>query len=518
MQTMGDLVERNARYFPAHEAFVQGDRRLTHAQFAGRARRLASALYELGLRRQDRVAMLAMNSIEYCEFFAAAELAGYIATMMNFRLTVPELSWLIKDSSPRILIFEEQYASTVEQLRDQFKEVTHYICIGAAPPWALSYEALVARGSPEGPPIRSTAEDYAYLWYTSGTTGRPKGVAWRHDKLLASAQIQAEVAPLPGDSRLLQITPMFHVGGRGYVSGALWSGATIVIDRSFDPVRMLQTIEKERVTFTFMVAAMLQAVLDVPGVESYDLSSMRTIVSAAAPIPVPLLKRGIALLGPIFSVQYGCTEVGQITSLARHLVDPNGSPEQVRRLASVGHPVPHIEFRLVDEQGADCAVGKPGEVVIRSASQLDGYWNNSIASLETIRDGWYHTGDIGLADEEGYLFLVDRKKDMIISGGENVYSREVEDAVAEHPQVADVAVIGVPDSKWVESVKAVVVLKRGAQVTDAELIAHCRTLIAGYKCPKSVAFVEELPRLPSGKINKVELRDRYRRSTDQSTT
>jgi acyl-CoA synthetase (AMP-forming)/AMP-acid ligase II len=512
MRTMGDLVERNARCFAGREAFVHGERRLTHAGFAGRARRLASGLYGLGLRRQDRVAILAMNSIEYCEFFAAAEIAGYIATMLNFRCTVPELSWLLKDSSPRILIFEEQYASTVEQLRVQFPEITHYVCIGAAPSWALSYEALVESGAPEGPPIRSTAEDYAYLWYTSGTTGRPKGVAVRHSKLLAAAQIQAEIAPLPGDSRLLQITPMFHVGGRGYVTGALWSGAAVVIDRGFDPVKMLRTIEQERITFTFMVAAMLQAVLDVPDVASYDLSSMRAIVSAAAPIPVPLLKRGIALLGPIFSVQYGCTEVGQITSLPRHLVDPNGTPEQIRRLASVGHPVPHLECRLVDEDGADCPVGQPGEVAVRSPCQLDEYWNNSVATLETIRGGWYYTGDIGVADEEGYIFLVDRKKDMIISGGENVYSREVENAIVEHPAVLEAAVVGVPDPKWVEAVKAVVVLKPGAEVAEAQLIAHCKQLIAGYKCPKSVAFVQELPRLATGKINKVELRARYRQS------
>ena len=365
-------------------------------------------------------------------------------------------------------------------------------------------------GAPAGPPIRSKPEDLVYLWYTSGTTGRPKGVPVQHYKAALTAQLQSEIGPVPGDSVLLQVTPMFHVGGRGYVLGALWSGATVVIDRAFDARRMLEAIERERVTFTFMVAAMLQAVLDVPNVRSYDLTTMRSIVSAAAPIPVPLLKRGIELLGPIFSIQYGSTEVGQICDMPRHEVNPNGTAEQIRRLGSTGHPVPHIQFRLLDDNGEECAPGKPGEVVMRSEMMFDGYWNNSVATLEAIRDGWYFTGDIGVQDEEGYVFLVDRKKDMIISGGENIYSREVEIAIAEHPAVADVAVVGVPDPKWVEAVQAAVVLKAGAQLSEVELITHCRALIAHYKCPKYVAFVDNLPRLPSGKINKVELRARYR--------
>jgi len=305
---------------------------------------------------------------------------------------------------------------------------------------------------------------------------------------------------------------MFHVGGRGYVLGAIWTGATVVIDRGFDARRMLETIQRERVTFTFMVAAMLQGVLDLPDVKSYDLSSMRTIISAAAPIPVPLLKRGIELLGPVFGVQYGSTEVGQICDMPRHEVNPHGTADDVRRLGSTGHPVPHIEFKLLDDDGQACPPGKPGEVVVRSDMMFDGYWNNSVATLESIRNGWYYTGDIGLADEEGYVFLVDRKKDMIISGGENIYSREVEVALAEHAAVADVAVVGVPDAKWVEAVRAVVVIKSGARTTADELVAHCRNLIAHYKCPKHVDFVSELPRLPSGKINKVELRARYRAS------
>jgi len=511
MQTMGELIERNARFYPNKIAYVQGETRITWKDFVTRAKRLASALYTLGLRRQDRVAYLGPNSIQHCEYFSAAEFAGYIAGPLNFRLTPVELAFQMKDGGPRIIIFDEQYTDTVNVLRQQFPEVLAYICIGnTVPEWARSYEKLLAEASPEGPPIRSEPQDYVYLWYTSGTTGRPKGVPVSHRKMIRLAQLQAEIGPIPGDSVVLQITPMFHVGGRGYVTGALWTGAAVVIDRSFDPRRMLETIQKERVTFTFMVAAMLQAVLDVPDVKSYDVSSMRTIISAAAPIPVPLLKRAIELLGPIFGIQYGSTEAGQICDMPRHEVNPYGTPDQIRRLSSTGHPVAHTGFRLIDDEGNECPPGKPGEVCVKSEYQLDGYWNNTAATLDAIRDGWYHTGDIGVQDEEGYVFLVDRKKDMIISGGENIYSREVENAVAEHAAVADVAVIGIPDPKWVETVRAIVVVKSGATVSEAELIAHCRTLIASYKCPKSVVFIQELPRLPSGKINKVELRQHFR--------
>jgi acyl-CoA synthetase (AMP-forming)/AMP-acid ligase II len=273
---------------------------------------------------------------------------------------------------------------------------------------------------------------------------------------------------------------------------------------------MLATIDRERITMTFMVAAMLQAILAVPDLAAYDLSSVRMIVTAAAPIPVPVLRRGIELLGPVFSIQYGCTEVGGISVMPRWEVNPNGTETDIRRLASVGHLPPEVDFRLEDEQGKSCPPGVPGEVIMRSQAMFDGYWNNTSATLDALRDGWYHTGDIGVVDEEGYLFLVDRKKDMIISGGENIYSREVEEALASHSDVLDAAVIGVPHPKWVEAVKAVVVIRNGAGVTEEGLIAHCKTRIASYKCPKSVAFVASLPRLATGKIDKPALRARHR--------
>jgi acyl-CoA synthetase (AMP-forming)/AMP-acid ligase II len=344
--------------------------------------------------------------------------------------------------------------------------------------------------------------------YTSGTTGRPKGVVRTHHAMCITAESCALVTEFSGNTRVLQTTPAFHVGGIGFVNAVAWMGGTTVVHRGFEPKQMLETIAQERITFTFMVAAMLQAVLDVPELSTYDVSSIENIVTAAAPVPAPLLARGIRALGPVFSVQYGMTE-SNACWLPSHEVKPLGSPEQVRRLASVGRPCPGIELRVVDDHGNDLPRGQTGEVWLRSQTQLSGYWNNSVATVEALRDGWYRSGDMGYQDQDGYVFLVDRKKDMIISGGENIYSREVEDALGQHPAVVDVAVIGVPHEKWGECVKAIVVLRRGEQASEAELIEFCRELIASYKCPKAIAFVDELPRLPTGKISKVVLRQQF---------
>jgi acyl-CoA synthetase (AMP-forming)/AMP-acid ligase II len=511
MLTLSNLFDRNARYFPEREAFVCDGRRLTHSAYSSRARRLASALHRLGVRHQDRFGMLAMNCLEFYEAYAAADYGATIIVPVNFRLAPAEIVHVLRDSGARGLIFEERYAATVAQIRSQLPDVGFYVQVGASvPDGVLAYEALLSEGDEAGPPVRPQPHDYAVLWYTSGTTGKPKGVPWRQRALVESARMNARQSEMSRSTRLLQTTPAFHIGGRGYVLGSTYDGGCTVLHKAFDPVAVLRTIQDERITHTFMVAAMVQAVLAVPDVKSYDLSSLENVFSAAAPIPVPVLKRAIELMGPVFSIQYGCTEVGSICAMPRPEVRPDGTPEDVRRLASVGHPVSEVEFRLVDEEGRDCATGTPGEVLVRSTTQLDGYWNNTAASLDAIRNGWYHTGDIGVQDEHGYVFLIDRKKDMIISGGENIYSREVEEAIAAHPEVADCAVIGVPDPKWVEVVKAVVVRRNGGALNEQTLIEHCRTLIARYKCPRSVDFVDGLPRLATGKLDKPTLRARYR--------
>ncbi len=510
MLTVRHIFERNAHCFPRLDAWVYGERRLTHAQYAARARRLASALHRLGLRRQDRFAILATNCLEYYESYAAAEYGATILVPINYRLASAEIEHVLRDSGATLLIFEPQFAQTVAAIRPQLPGVLHYVHLGEAAGDVHAYEALLAASDEDGPPNQPKQDDFSVLWYTSGTTGKPKGVPWRQRAVVGTASMNARAAEFGRDSRLLQTTPAFHIGGRGYVLGCAWDGGCTVLHKAFDPVALLHTIQQERITHTFMVAAMVQAVLAVPDVRSYDISSLRNVFSAAAPIPVPVLKRAIELMGPVFSIQYGCTEVGNICALPRIGVNPHGDEKDIVRLASVGHPVPEIECRVVDDDGRDCLRGKPGEVIVKSSTAFEGYWNNSAASLEAIRDGWYHTGDIAVQDEEGCLFLIDRKKDMIISGGENIYSREVEEAVAAHPDVADCAVIGVPDPNWGEAVKAIVVRREGTRLKPEVLIEHCRTLIARYKCPRSVEFVDTLPRLATGKLDKPALRARYR--------
>jgi acyl-CoA synthetase (AMP-forming)/AMP-acid ligase II len=309
--------------------------------------------------------------------------------------------------------------------------------------------------------------------------------------------------------RVLQITPAFHVGGKGFAQAAAWMAGTVVLHRAFDPLAMLETVQKERITFTFMVAPMIQAVLDHPRFDEFDLSSLRLVMSASAAIPVPVLRRAIDKIGPVFYISYGSTETATICLLDRHELRPDGSEDDVRRLGSVGHFIPEIDAVLLDDDCKPCKPGEIGEVCVRTP-MFHGYWNNSAATIEATRGGYFHTGDLGVADERGFIFLVDRKKDMIISGGENIYSREVEEALYRHDAVRDAAVIGVADEKWGEAVKAIVVLREGMTATEDELIDFCRTQIARYKCPRSIVFIEALPVLGSGKIDKVTLRKQYR--------
>ncbi len=506
---LGDILLNNAHKFPDETAFVYGERRISFSSHCARAKRLSSALWQLGIRRQDRVSILSQNTMEFMETYAACELAGFIAATVNWRLAPPEIEYILTDSTPRVLFFEAQYAATVDQIRARLPHIETYVCFGGtAPEWANDYEAFLAAGDEAGAPSRPLPDEIMHLIYTSGTTGRPKGVMRTHRAEIAIAQLMATELGLIVSDRLQLMMPVFHVGSRFLQLGAHLRGATVILHHDFKPADIVATMAREKVTMTHMAPTMVQAVLGVPGIEEADLSSLHTICYSAAPMPVPLLRRGLKLLGPVFLQLYGMTEGGG-TTLHKRQHKPDGTPDEVKRLGSIGQAAPNVDIRIVDDEGRDLPVGQTGEILTRTATHMAGYWNNSAATIAALRGGWYHTGDLGCLDEQGFLYLVDRKKDMIISGGENIYSREVEEALATHPDVVDVAVIGVKDAYWGEVVRAVVVRAAGASTQEPELIEHCKTQIASYKKPKSVVFTAELPRLPSGKINKVVLREMY---------
>ena len=505
MQTLGDLFEYNARYFGDREAFVCDGRRLTHAGFLDRVRRLSDAFHQHGLRRGDRIAILSLNRLETYEIFGACEYAGFAAVPLNFRLAAAEIDYLLADVQPSAIAVEPEFLPLLANFRAARSDVL-WLTLGdqPGPDWARPFEDFLAGGAIEGPPMRSRPDDLCYIFYTSGTTGRPKGAMLGQAGVLAGAEIGASETEMVKGGTWLVHSPQFHIGGNGTrLSQQMRSGRTI-LHRSFDPARALRDIQDERVTGTMTVGTMLQAVLEVA--DDYDLSSMQAWMVAGAPASPELMRRAIAKLGKIFVIQYGMTE-GRVASLYRYEVDPDAGPKAAQRLRSVGRPAPQIDLEIRDEAGNVCPPNVPGEVTFRSPNLFMGYWNNSVATNEALRDGWMRSGDVGYLDEDNFLYLVDRKKDMIISGGENIYSREVEDALHQHPDVVEAAVIGVPDEKWGEAVKAFIILAPGARSTANAMIEHSRTLIARYKCPKHVEFVSELPRIASGKIDKIALRD-----------
>ena len=509
LTTLQDLVDRNARLHGDGLFQVFGERRQTFREYAERARRLASALHGAGLRVQDRVAILAMNCPEYLEVYGVGEVAPFIVTPVNFRLAPPEIQYVLRDSAPAVLFFEKQYEGTVESLREQLTSVRRYVCIGGpAPAWAEDYEAVLGQGSAAGPGLEVRPEHVHALMYTSGTTGRPKGAMITQASFLALlADWARELSADTGD-RILLSMPFFHVGARSQGGAMTYVGGTMHILRSFDAQAVVATIQAEKITQVHLAPTLVQQVLDHPGQESCDFSSLKTLNYAAAPMPLTVLKRALARFGRIMINGFGQTE-GAGCVLKKFYHRPEGDARDLKRLTSVGQGTTTTQVAILDDEDRVVPAGTVGEICFRNPSVMIGYWNNTPATIETLRNGWLHTGDVGCMDEDGFVYLVDRKKDMIVSGGENVYSREVEEALMSHPAVADAAVIGVPDPRWGEAVLGVVVVKPGQSLAADDLIRHCRGSIAGYKCPKRVEFVPQLPRLPSGKISKVTLREQF---------
>ena len=501
---LGEIPRRNARRFPRRVGLAFGDTRLTWPQVNERVNRFASALHTRGVSAGDRVAILAQNSHRFLEAYWGLAKLGAIAVPLNFRLTRREMATLLEHSGACVLIAGGEYAEVAAELPG----VRLVIGLDGGGD-ADSYESMLADAEADEPELGAGSDDPFAIMYTSGTTGLPKGAVVTHGNLESNVYNQAIADTAdPADINLVA-TPLYHMGAvfMGTTYAAL--GCTQVILERFVAAEVLETIERERVTTCLLVPTMLNMVLNEPSIGERDLASLRLIFYGGSTITRAVLRRAIETIGCGFTQGYGLTETIEATFLTAddHRLDDD--PVHERRLASAGREAVNAEVRVVDGEGRDLPPGEVGEVLIRSPSVIREYWRAPEATREAIRDDWFHTGDLGYRDDDAFLFIVDRKKDMIISGGVNVYPKEVEEVLFAHPSVLEAAVIGVPDDNWGEAVTAVVVTRPGCELTEDELLEHCRAALAGYKKPRSVKFLAELPRNPSGKILKRELRATY---------
>jgi acyl-CoA synthetase (AMP-forming)/AMP-acid ligase II len=503
---IADLVERNGRLFGPQPAFGGDDHGLTHGEFAGRVFALGNALLGNAVALQARVAILMRNRVEMLESIYGCACAGLIAVPLNWRLAPAELARICADCEPEVLLFEPEFGATIAAIAAACPSIRLQVVVGEAGGNVRSYESLLEGASTARPDVAIGEATISRLVYTSGTTGDAKGVMLSHGAMVEAARISAWEGGAQPTDRMLIVMPLFHIGGQIEQLSFWLSGAETWLRAQFDPAEVLALIERSRLTAAHLAPTMVAMLLDHPDLARRDHSSLRLVHYGSAPMPVPLLRRAIATFGSIFVQLYGMTECVLGTVLKAHQHVPDGDADQVRRLSSAGQPYLGVEVRIADDSGAACAACVPGEVLLRGPALMSGYWNRSESTVGALRGGWMHTGDIGYLDDASFLFVVDRKKDMIISGGENIYSREVEEALLAHPSVAEAAVVGVPDPAWGESVFAFVVPREGAPADEAALIAHCRERIASYKKPKFIRSVNSLPRIHNGKTDKKQLR------------
>ncbi|MDB5730597.1 MAG: putative long-chain-fatty-acid-CoA ligase [Variovorax sp.] len=505
------LLKRAVQCSAHRVATITGARRRTWKEVGERVPRMAAALRSLGVRDGAFVAILAMNSDRYLELFFAVPWAGGALAPLNIRWSVAENAYALTDSKAAILFVDDSFLDQAEQLRVEMPGVKTMIYMGdgATPPGMLSYEALVAQYAPM-PDANRSDDDLYVIFYTGGTTAHPKGVAMSHKGVYMATCCYLALLPSVEDLTFLYVAGYFHFAG----ASALWyitmAGGTHAILPKFDALPVMKAIGEYRVTNAVLVPTMVNMLLSHPDFDQYDLTSLKTCIYGGSPMPEGLMLRAMEKVPTWGFYQiYGMTETGGFATMLRwrdHIV----SGEKVSRLRSAGQAGFGNEIRVMLPDGTDAAVGQIGEIIVRSDFLMVGYLNNPEATRAALRDGWMHTGDAGYLDDDGFLYVADRVKDMIVTGGENVYSIEPERALFLHPAVREAAVIGIPSEQWGEAVHAVVVLKDGARATAEELIAHCRTLIGGYKCPRSIEFrAEPLPVTPVGKVRKNVLRDPY---------
>ena len=502
---LGGLLRRTAHKWPQRVALVshEGDR-ITYAQLERLSNRFANGLVGLGIRKGEHIAVLSPNCIEQLVAFFGAFKMGGVVVPLNTRLASPELVYILHHSDATALIYTQDQRERVEGLRRELPEIRRYVMIGEGnSDGDRSYGQLLRSGKETDPREEVRADDLAFLVYTAGTTGRPKGVLLTHNSIIWNCINWIYSDTYREGDRVLQVFPLYHVAAIGNVLTYIPLGGTIYLKKAFDPADCMETIQRERITRWAAAPTVFNVLVQHPGVERYDTNSLTLLGWGAAIMPVETRRRleGLFPNARTFD-NYGMTEAaGGITTLRPE--------DSARKMACVGTELLAVEIRVVDEEDRRVAAGQVGEIIFRGNNAMKGYYKDPDATAEAMRGGWMHTGDMGRLDEEGFLYIVDRKKDMIVTGAENVYPREVEEVLFCHPKINEAAVIGVADPKWGEAIKAVVALKPGETAIEREIIDFCRERIAGFKCPKSVDFVSELPKSGAGKILKRILREQY---------
>jgi acyl-CoA synthetase (AMP-forming)/AMP-acid ligase II len=504
---LGEMLARRARIHPDKEALVFAGRRPTYRELDERANRVANALGDRGVASGEHIAQLLMNGTETMEIYFGVGKLGCVNVPLNFRLKGPEILFQLQDSETRVLFFGDELAAAVSEIRGELPQLT-YICVGNdCPDYAYAYEDLLAAASPQAPAVPVSDDDPVFIMYTSGTTGKPKGAVLTHKNIsMNMVNTTIEWYPILGDypnEKWLLVAPLFHTAALALTLVCLFRGGTGCIMKAFDPLQTVQQIQDEKITNIFLAPVMSAFILNTVDLSQYDVSSLRFIGSGASVLPSETRRQlNASFPNAMLFDGFGQTEMSPLTCTLK-------PADAGRKPASVGKPLINVEVRVVDDDDNDVPLGEPGEIVYRGPTTMKEYYKNPHATAEALRGGWFHSGDMVRQDEEGFIFIVDRKKDMIVSGGENIYPVEVEEVIYQHPKVLEAAVIGVHDEVWGEAVMAVVVPKPGEDLSKEEVIDWCSARLAGYKKPKHVDFIDALPRNAAMKVLKVDLRDKY---------
>lgn len=511
--TIGDYYDRCVDFFGDRTAVTFHDQSYTYRDLGYQANCLLHALQKMGFKKGDKIAFLMANCPEYifCEYALAK--GGYIRVPLAVLLSSNDHIYMMNQAECTALIYHESLAPRVKEMMPHLETVAHFICISEDPANIMEghhhLQAMIESHPPEVEKVDIDPEDLVGIYYTGGTTGKPKGVMLSHRAWVYTILIEMLDLGFGWEEVFLYPTPLTHAGGCLMLPVLLRKGRCVIIDH-FDPKILLETIEKEKVTMTFLVPTMIYVLLDYPDLKKYDTSSLRNVIYGASAIAPERLKQALNTFGPIFSQLFGQTEAPMMFSVLsreEHVVE---DPErEMEILSSAGRPTFHAQIRLVDEEGNDVKRGEAGEVIVKCANIMTGYFKNPEATAETVKDGWLYSGDIAKQDGEGFLYIVDRKKDMIVSGGFNIFPREVEDVLFEHPAVKGAAVIGVPHEKWGEEVKALVVLHEGQTATEEELIKFVKGRKGSLMAPKTVEFWDEIPLTNLGKLDKKAMRARF---------